>query len=595
MNYLNLYSILLIAFISNVYGRIVNFSLLTFGQEATVNFNGKILPMVAVDDFSGVKSVSAICPDEEFEYTYTLNGETEGFTRKLPAGELSTHNEFFGREETISPLKGMGYPVDKPQWTRSIGKTDLFDDSYIPTVILDNGSREFFITGNDTWVLGRFTLVLKDEIFSEENVQTKAQNRYHDKFQWRVKLEKKIHKRRVFKFRSNSADPAFFRQSLYADMVSAIGNPVHNQIIVRAYLSDGTPIGLYLMIEVTSSKSFIKSQFYGNEDTGKIVVPETGLGFPLDCSTGADFILGSTFSAFQYSEGENNEKIKYLTDAMHKVDVNNEDSVQKFSNEWFDLDVFFRALAMEYLTGDWDSYWMLTTNFVMYDAPEESTKNTYKYYFIDQDFDLTFGIGLSEKVNTFGDQFPSQSYKTLVDRVWSVEAYDGPNREAIDLFLRGGVTTQMFENHLIDIVKHVFNPVAAGRRLSEYTRRYNNEIEWDYGLERLHIGNNPNKTRYVWNINDYYENLEDTPKASTPWGLKQWISMRAKAVASEFNFEWDQVPLEPIEKLPSLNQPDPTANIVNNEETEISSGAYNLNIINTIFTLMILATFNYYL
>jgi len=489
----------------------------------------------------------------------------------------------------------MGYPVDKPQWTRSIGKTDLFDDSYIPTVILDNGSREFFITGNDTWVLGRFTLVLKDEIFSEENVQTKAQNRYHDKFQWRVKLEKKIHKRRVFKFRSNSADPAFFRQSLYADMVSAIGNPVHNQIIVRAYLSDGTPIGLYLMIEVTSSKSFIKSQFYGNEDTGKIVVPETGLGFPLDCSTGADFILGSTFSAFQYSEGENNEKIKYLTDAMHKVDVNNEDSVQKFSNEWFDLDVFFRALAMEYLTGDWDSYWMLTTNFVMYDAPEESTKNTYKYYFIDQDFDLTFGIGLSEKVNTFGDQFPSQSYKTLVDRVWSVEAYDGPNREAIDLFLRGGVTTQMFENHLIDIVKHVFNPVAAGRRLSEYTRRYNNEIEWDYGLERLHIGNNPNKTRYVWNINDYYENLEDTPKASTPWGLKQWISMRAKAVASEFNFEWDQVPLEPIEKLPSLNQPDPTANIVNNEETEISSGAYNLNIINTIFTLMILATFNYYL
>jgi len=67
MNYLNLYSILLIAFISNVYGRIVNFSLLTFGQEATVNFNGKILPMVAVDDFSGVKSVSAICPDEEFE------------------------------------------------------------------------------------------------------------------------------------------------------------------------------------------------------------------------------------------------------------------------------------------------------------------------------------------------------------------------------------------------------------------------------------------------------------------------------------------------------------------------------------------------
>eukprot|EP00833_Pecoramyces_ruminatium_P004311 jgi/Orpsp1_1/1178343/evm.model.c7180000064929.1 len=593
MNFLISYTVLLIVLIANVYGRIVNFSLLTFGKDATVTFNGKTLEMLSVDDYSGVKSISAICPDEEFEYTYTLGGETEGFTRTLSAGLLTTHNEFFGRQETISELKGMGYPVDKPQWERSIGKTELFDDSYIPTVILDNGSREFFISGSDTYTLGRFTLVLKDEVFSEENVATKAQNRYHDKFQWRVKLENKIHKRKVFKFRSNSADPAFFRQSLYGDMAAAVGNPVHNQIIVRVYLSDGTAIGLYLMIEVTSSKSFIKSQFYGDEATGKINAPKT-LGFPLDCSTGADFIIGSTFSAFQYSEGENNEKIKYLTEAMHEVDVNDESSVQKFSKEWFDLDVFFRALALEYLTGDWDSYWMLTTNFVMYDDPTESSDDKYKYYFIDQDFDLTFGIGLSDKVNTWGKEFPSQSYKTLVDREWNIEEYDGPNREAIDLFLRGGVTTEMFENHLVDIVKHVFNPVAAGRRLEEYARRYNDEIEWDYGLERLHIGNNPNKTRYVWDMNDYYENLEDTPKQSTSWGLKQWISMRAKAVANEFDFEWDQVPLDPVDKLATLNQVNTTVNVVKNDEDDTSSAIDN-KIISTTFTLIILTTFAFLL
>ncbi|OUM65610.1 hypothetical protein PIROE2DRAFT_67186 [Piromyces sp. E2] len=184
----------------------------------------------------------------------------------------------------------------------------------------------------------------------------------------------------------------------------------------------------------------------------------------------------------------------------------------------------------------------------MYDAPEESTANTFKYYFIDQDFDLTFGIGLSSKINTFGEEFPSQSYKTLVDRSWSIEKYDGPNREAIDLFLRGGVTTQMFENHLIDIVKHVFNPVALGRRIDEYVSRYGPEIEWDYTSERLHIGADPNKTRYVWNVNDFYENIDNVGKESTKWGLKQWIEMRAQAVAEEFNFEWDKVPLEPVEK-----------------------------------------------
>lgn len=549
MNYLLFSGILLFTIIGNVYGRIVNFSIIAFANQVTVTFQERTLDMKRVDDYSSVFSASAICPDAEFEYSYTVDGVPEGFTRTLEKGVLTTHNEFFGRKDTLMTLKGMGYPEDKPLWNRSIGKTALFDDSYIPTVIFDEGSRDFFITGNDTWTLGRCTIIIKDEIFTEENVPTKAQNRYQDKFQFRIKLENKIHKRRVFKFRANPADPTFFRQSLYGDMVAAVGNPVHNQIICRVYLSDGTPIGLYLMIEVTSSKSFIKTQFYGDETTGKVKVPETGLGYPLDCSTGADFIKGGPFYAFQYSEGEDNKKIAYLTDAMHSLDVTDEEEVKKFSREWFDLDVFFRSLCFEYLTGDWDSYWMYTTNFVMYDAPEESTSSTFKYYFIDQDFDLTFGIGLSDKINLYGESFPSQSYKTLVDREWNIAQYDGATREAIDIFLRGGVTTTMFENHLIDIVKHVFNPVACGRRIEEYVRRYTDEVEWDYGISRLHIGADPNKTRYVWNMNDYYENLEDTPKSSVKWGFKQWIRMRAEAVASEFGFEWDEEPLDPIAKF----------------------------------------------
>jgi len=595
MKSLILYVFLLYTVIGHIYGRVVNFSLLTFGQNVSVTFNGKTINMRAIDDFSRVYSVSGICPDDEFEYYYTVDGQTEGFTRKIPAKVLTTHIEFFGRKETLSPLKGMGYPEDKPLWKRSIGKTALFDDSYIPTVIIDEGSRNFFVSGNDTWTLTRFTIVLQDEVFTETNVPTKAQNRYQDKFQWRVKLENKIHKRRVFKFRANPSDPTFFRQSLYGDAVAAVGNPVHNQVIVRVYLSDGTPIGLYLMIEVTSSKSFIKTQFYGNELTGKVTVPETGLGFPLDCSTGADFKLGGPFYAFQYSVGENNDKIKYLTEAMHNLDVSNEEEVKKFSREWFDLDVFFRSLAFEYLTGDWDSYWMLTTNFVMYDAPDESTDKTFKYYFIDQDFDLTFGIGLSEKVNTFGLDFPSQSYKTLVDRTWNIETNDGPNREAIDIFLRGGYTKTMFENHLIDIVKHVFNPVALGRRLEEYVRRYTSEVEWDYGIQRLHIGADPNKTRYVWDMSDYYENMEYTPKESVKWGLKQWIKMRAQAVADEFGFEWDKEPLDPIVNIPEDVGNDPASNLISNPNDgknpitneEESSSIVSAKHINTVFVLIV--------
>jgi len=142
----------------------------------------------------------------------------------------------------------------------------------------------------------------------------------------------------------------------------------------------------------------------------------------------------------------------------------------------------------------------------------------------------------------------------------------------------------MFENHLIDIVKHVFNPVALGRRIDEYIHRYSPEIEWDYSIERLHIGSDPNKYRYVWTIADYYENLEETPKISTRWGLKQFIEMRAEAVANEFKFEWDSVPLDSKEE-------------VSYDTNNLSDGATSLKILNTSMFIILLVSilFGFYI
>jgi len=593
MNSLLYTSILLFTIIGNIYGRTVTFSLIAFGNQVSVSYNGQNVDMTPVNDYSRVyQAVCNNCPDGEFEYQYSVDGVAEQFVRKLPAGQTTTHNEFYGRELTVSPLKGLGYPKDKPLWTRTIGKTPLFDDSYIPTVIIDDASRDYFVTGNDTYTIGRFTIILKNDIFTETNVASKAQNRYEDKFQWRIKLENKLYKRKVFKFRANPNDPVFFRQQLYGDIMAAIGNPVHNQIVVRCYLHDGTPLGLYLMIEVSNSNSFIKSQFYGNRETHKIKEPAQGLGSPLDCHMGSDFVVGGPYTKFeaQVKDGKTNEKIAYLSDAISALDVNNEEAVKKFSKEWLDLDVLFKALAMEYLTGHWDSYWMYLTNYVMYDDPSESTENTFKYYFIDQDFDLTFGLNLSSDVNTWGLDFPLQSYKTLVEKVWNVNEYVKSDRVLIDKFLKGGYTTQMFENHLVDIVKHVFNPVALGRRIDEYVRRYASEVEWDYTQERLHLGGDPTKTRYVWTVNDFYENLDETPKSSTKWGLRQYISMRAQAVANEFQFEWDSVPLEPqIEEIYDTKE--------DYKGSDIKSGAIsskNINISIVLITLLSLI-FGYYL
>jgi len=155
----------------------------------------------------------------------------------------------------------------------------------------------------------------------------------------------------------------------------------------------------------------------------------------------------------------------------------------------------------------------------------------------------------------------------------------------------------MFEEHLIDIVKHVFNPVALGRRLREYIDRYTPEVEWDYTMERIHIANNPNHTRYVWTMDDYWKNLEDTPVKCAQWGLSKWIRMRAEAVAKEFGFEWDKEPLDPYVPILDLNNTDtidlqnnPNYNLVDRPKSNTSNAISSITAINIAFVLVVLTS-----
>jgi len=66
MNCLIFFTIILFALILNVYGRTVKFSLITFGNNATVTFNNKTLDLKPIDNFSRVYSISSECPDKEF-------------------------------------------------------------------------------------------------------------------------------------------------------------------------------------------------------------------------------------------------------------------------------------------------------------------------------------------------------------------------------------------------------------------------------------------------------------------------------------------------------------------------------------------------
>jgi len=55
-----------------------------------------------------------------------------------------------------------GFPNKKP-WTKSIGRTALFEQSYVPIVII-NGEKNYFTGEVRSTKFNTITFVLKDEV-----------------------------------------------------------------------------------------------------------------------------------------------------------------------------------------------------------------------------------------------------------------------------------------------------------------------------------------------------------------------------------------------------------------------------------------------
>ncbi|ORX50673.1 hypothetical protein BCR36DRAFT_351850 [Piromyces finnis] len=599
MKFLKTLGLLLSA--ATAYCGTINFRVICVGcQNVSVNVNGNEYPLNKYENLPYF--MNGVEANEGDKYHYIADGVAENFERIFD-GELEdrTYNDFFQREITVKKMYQFGFPTDK-KWTRSIGKQELFDDTYIPTIYVEGGLTFFQTAPKGTTQVQRVTFFLKDNVHYYTNVPLACKNRNNDKFQVRFGLppdanSKNPLKRSILKLRASSEDPAFMRQLIYSDILHAIGNPTHESVTCRVY-SDGVGIGVYVLQEDVSTKSFARSAFYGNEKTGKISVSTSELGTPLDCSTGADFQLDGSYSSFQPPENEkdNNDKIVPLIEAMNRVDPTNASDLNEFSEKWFDLDIFFKAMAVEYLAGHWDSYWYYTTNFVMYDDPKESSSSNIKYYFVDQDFDLTWGCGLSDEINRYGKEYPNHSYKEDVNRTWNIGEFDGPNRYAIDKFLSDGTLTKgMFEAYLVSIVKHIFNPVAIGEKVNAYKERIRPELEWEYSLQRQYTSLNSKK--YEFTIEDFDVGIEKGGRRHA-WGIMDWTEMRANTVANEFGFQYDTYPITPADaahiKVSPIKPMEASGNyeeyagqtVTERLASESESGALNLRIFSKSLIIM---------
>ncbi|KAG4093938.1 hypothetical protein H8356DRAFT_1293817 [Neocallimastix lanati (nom. inval.)] len=522
-----------------VTSRSVKFSVVAFGKSVSVDVAGTKYSLKKYSTYAPVYQATISVKDEEVNYKYIVDGISENFNRKLDKKDTTTHNEFFGRKYTIKALPQFKQVY---KWTKSVGKGELFDDSYIPTVhIYGEKSETIFTTtkaADDT--MEAIVFILKDSIYTFKNIPCSPKNKYWNKMQFKVKLnDNGIEGRYILKFRDNNEDPTFMRQDLYGDIMNALGYPTIQSIKTRVYVNEKA-VGYYILQEEAASPSFARSAFHG-DNHGKYLITDTSkLGHPLDCSTGADFYYtGNKFYAFQpYSSSYDNSRARALCKAFENLNVNSESEVEAFEKKWFDIDTFFKAIAMQYLTGHWDSYWLYSTNFALYDDPTQSTSSTYKFYFICQDWDGTFGLNLGMPYMRY-DNFIERSYKDFVNIPWGLDNYDAPKRYAIDKLLSNAKLRARFETILKNIVLNIFNPIAISKRLDALVERHREEVAWNYDTINNHPLRKAESSQLGWTMDDFETNINTRSRYGASYGIKEYVYKRAKAIKKEFNLDLD--------------------------------------------------------
>jgi len=518
----------------------VKFSLISFGTDVSVKIDTTKYPLKKVNEniplFQSTISVS----DDEFSYKYIVNGIEESVIHTLAENETTTHNELFNRKDTIKTLPQL--PVVE-KWTRSIGKGELFDDSYIPTVhITGEKSQKFFNTTSATSdVLERISFILKDSYYTFENVKSQPKNKRWNKMQFKVQLPNKngIEGRYILKFRDNNEDPTFMRQLLYGDIMNALGYPTIQSIPTRVYVN-GKSVGYYILQEEAASESFLRATFHGDSNGNFLISNTKNLGHAFDCSTGSDFHLtGNSFSSFKPSNSNYDQtRIKALAKAFDELDPSDNDAIKKFEEKWFDIDSFFKAIAMQYLTGHFDSYWFDSTNFAMYNDPTQSTADTFKFYFICQDWDYTFGLNLSMPYIRYKD-FVIRSYKDFVGIPWAVRPNDAPDRVAINKLLSNPMLIERFEAILKKIVTEIYNPVVISKRLNALVERHREEVAWNYQSCNLYPLRRGTGSQYNWTMKDYEDNITKKVGHGAGYGILQFVYLRVKALKKEFGLNVD--------------------------------------------------------
>ncbi|KAH7047191.1 coth protein-domain-containing protein [Linnemannia elongata] len=521
----------------------ITFNVVGYPSAATgsfgVSINGQITKLTATEDtfpvFSGVVPTAT----SSVQYSYVeldATGaavKTEAFVRQLH-NVTATHsyNEFFERPTTKWTLPPVPYTylATWPSYTK------IFDDDEIATihVTADVAQMAALIANpqNDTKTDIRVTFrwIDHNDIYTQHNISftnsgksSKEYQKQAYKFSFDTDYNQTFYSRPNIKLRSEVSDPTMLREKTYIDLLNSAGIPTQQAQYVRLFINN-QPFGLYMMVD-DIKKSFVKQTIHGGDPS---VIPGSmvQMNAPL-VTLQADLIYkgptNASYDASVYAPvvlGNNpvtdylQQLIAFMKDLQDYNPATTPDPVGYWNNTRLDLDGFLRNMALEYLAGAYDNYWMSGSNYFMYFNPKLGASG--KWQWIPTDFDGTFGDGYPTATQS--------SYQTWVD----LKTYDHPLISK--LILNTPAINALFETTLKELIQTVYKPEALFPRIMAYNQMLLVDYTWDVSINRT----GPGKVN-GYTVADFNNNLVNMTKDMS-YSVKGWITDMSNSVSTALKF-----------------------------------------------------------
>lgn len=534
-----------------------------------VSIGGTVHRLVSTEDTFPVHTGTVAGVDGNVEYSYVeLNnaGSTvkgENFTRKLqdPAKDKKTLNEFFERQTTVWDLPKIPYTY----MAHYPSKTKSFKHKQIATIhvtahpsSIDEMNNNVY---NEKGYKVDFRFINSKTIYTQKNITLKTagkSSKEHQKQSFKFKFDTDYNQtffhRPNIKLRSMVMDPTMMREKLYIDMLNSAGIPTQQGAWVRLFVNN-QPYGLYLMVD-DIKKSFLKQTVHqgdGNIERGSLVqmnaYNENKATLEYKGPHSSNYDQKVSYISQYHGKNPKEDPLKGLIELMKSLQdfdpALTPDPVGFWNNTRLDLDGVLRNMALEYLAGAFDNYWLSASNYFMYMNPTMGPSG--KWQWLPTDFDGTFGNGASSS------RLPS--YKN-----WYDMSSEGPRPLVSKLILQNQQINGMFEQVLKELITTAFKPEALVPRIQAYNKMLSEDAKWDIGLKRHSEGKNNGFT-----YEDFNNNLDHPTKDMTT-GVIPWVTQMSTLVANELGF---QIPAGLVDRVPP---PPKNAGSIDNDDDDDEDG-----------------------